>query len=108
MFNIITINKKRTHTAPKYTINKIIAKKCKLRSTKIKVVNTKTQTKNKIEYIGFVTVMTINAANTTNMEFKKNKERFVKSQNINVPLPCCRKICNDLSRKRPRISLSCR
>ena len=72
--NIIITNKKRTATAPIYTISSIIAKNSALENKKRIEVLKKTSIKNKTEWIGFFDVITNSDEVIINIDTIKNKK----------------------------------
>ena len=73
-FNIITTNKKRTATAPTYTISKIIAKNSAPAKTKIPDEFTNAKIKKRTECTGFLELITAMEDSTVILaNNKKNK-----------------------------------
>ena len=77
MFSIITTNKKRTATAPTYTINNVIARNSALEIKNIIAALKKHKIKYSTEYTGFLETITIK------LEKIKIAEKIEKMENIN-------------------------
>tara|TARA_B100000886_G_C20253052_1_gene419646 strand:+ start:347 stop:610 length:264 start_codon:yes stop_codon:yes gene_type:complete len=76
MFSIITTNKKRTATAPTYTINNVIARNSALEIKNIIAALKKHKIKYSTEYTGFLETITIK------LEKIKIAEKIEKMENI--------------------------